>query len=114
MALQWSINFLLQNSKKIEENLKDNYSFIEDTEKEINSLIDIYKYDELATCLNGFNTCKIKQELNEMSLLKLRKIDTNNIYIGNFHQNQFDGEGILKISKELNRVSNKHTKKYSN
>ena len=79
MALNWSINFLLQNSKKIEENLKDNYSFIEDTEKEINSLIDTYKYDELATCLSGFNTCQIKQELNEMSLLKLRKIDTNNI-----------------------------------
>ena len=79
MALQWSINFLLQNSKKFEENLKDNYSFIEDTEKEINSLIDTYKYDELSTCLSGFNTCQVKQELNEMSLLKLRKIDTNNI-----------------------------------
>ena len=79
MALQWSINFLLQNAAKIEENLKDNYSLIDIAEKEINSLIDTYKYDELATCLSGLNTCQIKQELIEMSLLKLRKIDTNNI-----------------------------------
>lgn len=79
LTLQWSINFLLQNANKIEENFRDNYSFIGDAEKEINSLIDTYKYDELATCISGFNTCQIKQELSEMSLLKLRKIDTNNI-----------------------------------
>ena len=33
------------------------------------------------------------------------KIDTNNIYVGNFHHNQFDGEGILNISSENKNIN---------
>ena len=79
LPIKWSSSFLLENINKLEEKNKDNYYeiFFNEIEKELNSNINNYNFMELASCTNNLTYGKIKQELNEISLIKLKKINTN-------------------------------------
>ena len=77
LTIVWAINFLLENIKKIED--KYYSSFFNEIENDINLLIDKYNFNELASCLNNLTYGKIKQEINDISLMKLKKINTNSI-----------------------------------
>ena len=81
LSIQYSSNLLLENINNIEGKLKENnYSlFFNQIEEKLNSLINEYNFDDLASCLNNLTYGKIKQEIIEISLLKLKKINTNSI-----------------------------------
>ena len=81
LSILWSSNFLLENINNINEKMKENYynAFFNEIENELNSKINCYNFNELASCLNNLTYGKIKQEINEISLLKLKKINTNSI-----------------------------------
>ena len=81
LSILWSSNFLLENINNIDEKMKDNYYniFFNEIENELNSTINCYNFNELASCLNNLTYGTIKQEINEISLLKLKKINTNSI-----------------------------------
>ena len=81
LSIQWSSNFLLENINNLDEKLKENDCalFFNQIEEELNSLINKYNFDDLASCLNNLTYEKIKQEIFEISLLKLKKINTNSI-----------------------------------
>ena len=81
LSIFWSSNFLLENINNINEKMKENYynEFFNEIENEINSTINCYNFNELASCLNNLTYGKIKQEINEISLLKLKKINTNSL-----------------------------------
>ena len=75
LIIQWSSNFLLENINKI----NDYFHYFKEIENYLNSLINYYNFNELASFLNNFTYEKTKQEINEISLLKLKKINTNSI-----------------------------------
>ena len=114
LSIHFSINFLLENINIIEDKYKDNsyILFFEEIEKELNSLINTYNFNDLATWLNNECACKIRQELNEISLLKLKKIVTNSIV--NRIINEFpvfikiETRELITRTKENNKI-NVHT-----
>ena len=81
LSIKWSSNFLLENIINIEEKNKENYyeTFFNEMEKELYSSINSYNFNELASCTNNLTYGKVKQEINEISLIKLKKINTNSI-----------------------------------
>ena len=111
LCINWASNFLLENINKIDEKNKDNNysSFFNEMKNELNSSINKYNFLELATCLNNFTYGKKKQEINEISLIKLKKINTDSIV--NRIINEFPiyikleiKELIMKI-KENNKIN---------
>ena len=81
LSIRWSSDFLTENINNVEEKNKENYYelFFNEIKKELNSSINCYNFNELASCVNNLTYGKVKQEINEISLIKLKKINTNSI-----------------------------------
>ena len=97
LIIQWSSNFLLENINKI----NDYSHYFKEVENYLNSLINNYNFNELASCLNNFTVEKTKQEINEISLLKLKRINTNSIV------NRIINEFPIYIRIELKEIVTK-------
>ena len=109
-TIEWSSYFLVENINKIK---GDYTNYFNEIESYLNSLLIKYDFNELGSCLYDFTYEKTKQEISEISLLKLKKINTNSIV--NRIINEFPiyikielKEQVTKV-KENNKISI-HTK----
>ena len=109
-TIEWSSYFLVENINKIK---GDYTNYFNEIENYLNSLLIKYDFNELGSCLYDFTYEKTKQEISEISLLKLKKINTNSIV--NRIINEFPiyikielKEQVTKV-KENNKISI-HTK----
>ena len=109
-TIKWSSYFLVENINKIK---GDYTNYFNEIENYLNSLLIKYDFNELGSCLYDFTYEKTKQEISEISLLKLKKINTNSIV--NRIINEFPiyikielKEQVTKV-KENNKISI-HTK----
>ena len=102
LIIQWSSNFLLENINKI----KDYSHYFKGIENYLNSLINNYNFNELASCLNNFTYEKTKQEVNEISLLKLKKININSIV--NRIINEFPIYIKIELKEQVTKIKENH------